>query len=123
MDSLMIADFNGYADLVVMIISHPLVLMVLGLLTHFVKAFAEIMKATGIRMTPWSYYVQNPWHSLLAVIGALVGYALLIGEVNMIKLDGAAANAIRINAFFIGYMADSVLDMLGQRSTVARPPT
>lgn len=121
-------DFNDYADLFISIIAHPLMLMIFGLATHFVKAIAEVAKnAPDKRVTLRSYYVQNPWHTALALIGAFVGYALLIGSVDVDKIaeldnTGAAANAIRINAFFIGYMADSMIDVLGQRSTVTKKP-
>ena len=118
MDSL-----NGYTTLLVQIIAHPLVLMVLGLLTHFVKALAEIKKNVGreVRVNIRTYYFDNPYHTALAILGALVGYALLIGDEDVMRLSDTAANALRINAFFIGYMADSMLDILGQRSTVNKP--
>lgn len=121
-------DFNDQIDTLISIIAHPLVLMVLGLAAHFVKALAEVMKnAPDKKVTFRSYYLQNPWHTILALIGAFVGYALLIGtvdieQVSQLDKTGAAANAIRINAFFIGYMADSMIDVLGQRSTVTKKP-
>lgn len=116
-----LVEFNGIVGLITAILMHPFILMMMGLITHFVKAMAEIKKGTGITMTPRMYYFQNPWHTILSFVGAFVGYAFFIGDEDLSKLSDTAANALRANAFFVGYMADSVIDMIGQRSTVGKP--
>lgn len=85
------------------------VLMVLGLACHFLKAFVQIKKNTGKSVSPREYFVDNKWHTLLALAGASAGFLLLMGS-------GELTKAV---AFGLGYMADSVADTLGQRSKKA----
>jgi membrane protein implicated in regulation of membrane protease activity len=117
-----LGDFNTVVALITEILLHPFTLLWMGLITHFIKAMGEIKKNVGVLLTPWQYYMQNPYHSILSLIGALVGYAIFIGEhPDFNDMADMVQNAIRMNAFAVGYMADSVIDMIGQRSTVGKP--
>ena len=60
--------------------------------------------ATPIK--PIRYWRQYPYHTLLAIIGALVGYAALLASD---KLDA-------LSAFGVGYMANSMSDLIGTRA-------
>lgn len=84
-------------------------LMLLGLSCHFLKAFVQIKKATGKNVSPQEYFIDNKWHTFLALAGASAGFLLLMGTAELTKAV----------AFGLGYMADSVADTLGQRSKKA----
>jgi hypothetical protein len=90
------------------VITHPFILLLLGLATHFIKTFAQIKNNTGRNVKFRTYYLSNPYQTLLCIIGALAGYAVFAGMNELTKL----------NAFMIGYMADSMMDILGQRSGI-----
>lgn len=81
-------------------------MLILGLLSHFLKDFIKIKKDTGKMVNPLTYWKENPYQTLLSTIGAVSGYFALM----------ETAQLTALTAFGIGYMANSVADMLGQRS-------
>ena len=85
--------------------TEPLML-ILGVLAHFFKALAQI-RVNGHPINPIKYWLDHPYHSALTVIGAIVGYVALM----------ETGQLTAINAFGIGFMANSVADVIGSRST------
>lgn len=88
--------------------AHPFMMMIYGLLTHFLKAFAQIKHNTGKNICFYNYYSDNPSQTILCFVGALAGYALLDGTQELTKAS----------AFMMGFLADSAVDVIGQRSGV-----
>ncbi len=82
-----------------------IIMLLLGLATHFLKALLQ-MKLAGNHLTPIEYWRGHPYQSGLAVVGAVVGFVALY----------ESGNLTSINAFGIGYMANSVADVLGGRA-------
>ena len=80
-------------------------MMLLGLAVHFIKVMMTIMK-DGQPITPIAYWKDYPYQSALSLIGAVVGFVAL-------KETG---NLSLITAFGVGYMANSVADILGSRT-------
>lgn len=86
----------------------PIIMLVCGLLLHYIKDMKRIHSETGDLVTPRQYWTKYPYHTLTCIIGAVVGFIFLseLGEITS------------INAFMAGYMANSVADWAGKRSTV-----
>lgn len=82
-----------------------IVLLLLGLATHFLKRVVE-ERAAGRIISLRTYWVEHPYHSALAVASAVAGFVLLYGT----------AELTRITAWGLGYMADSAAGMLGKRA-------
>ena len=85
----------------------PIVLLMafLGLATHFLKAMMEI-KLSKADITFSEYWKTKPYQSLLSVIGCIVGY---------ISLD-SMGQLTSLTAFGVGYMANSMADIIGSRT-------
>jgi len=78
---------------------------VAGLLIHFMKDMIRISIETKKRPTPIQYWMGNPYQSLISVLGCVVGFIYL--------QDTAQLSAS--TAFIVGYMSNSVADMIGKR--------
>ena len=88
-----------------MIVSHAFVLLWFGVMVHFLKELINVKKSTGTAVTFHQYWIGNKYQSILCIIGALVGYVFL-QQTNQLTA---------ISAFGIGYMADSIPDLIGKR--------
>jgi len=86
-------------------------MLLYGLATHFLKALSQIKTGTGQFISPRVYYLSNPYQTILSVVGAVAGFSLLYGTDELTKAS----------AFMMGYMADSAVDVIGQRSKL-KPP-
>lgn len=85
-----------------------LLMLLMGLAAHFIKDMARIRKETGRLITPRDYWLMYPYQSLLCIIGAVAGY-LIMYETG--QLSG-------VNAFGIGYLANSIADIIGKRGVL-----
>lgn len=83
-----------------------ILMLILGLATHFLKEMLRIKKETGKVPNILQYWKDNPYQTLLCLIGAAAGYFALL----------ETAQLTALTAFGIGYMANSVADVLGKRS-------
>lgn len=108
------------------LVAGPEAMLVYGLVFHFLKAMGEIKKNTGTLIGPRQYYMQNPYQTGMSFIGAVVGFVLLVPELPDPKTvpkqayDALVTSAL-IMSFMVGYMADSVVDVIGQRSGLNKP--
>jgi hypothetical protein len=87
------------------------VMVVVGLVSHFLKDIVRIRKEDGVMINPVEYFVKFPYQSVLAVLSAFSGTVIAyeMGELTM------------LTAFAVGYMANSVADTIGKRhSTFTR---
>jgi hypothetical protein len=84
-----------------------LLMVLCGLLVHFLKDLVRL-KAEGAFLTPLQYWRKYPYQTLFCVIGAVVGVVAL----------NEAQQLTPITAFAVGYMSNSVADMIGKRGTV-----
>lgn len=84
---------------------HPFAMLCYGLAAHFLKHMSQ-QRVSGKPITPRAYWLAHPYHSALSVVGALAGYAALI----------EAGQLTGLTAFGVGYMANSMADVLGQRA-------
>lgn len=82
------------------ILSHP-VMLILGLLTHFLMILSEMSTARKTVVTPLGYLKEKPYKAALSVIGSIVAYSLLDPDVESYVVFGA------------GYMANDALDRIG----------
>lgn len=80
-------------------------MLIFGVLAHFLKFLIQL-KRDGKRISPIKYITSNPLETSFAIIGACVGFIALL---QFGKLDP-------VNAFGIGYMANSIADVLGGRA-------
>lgn len=81
-------------------------MLVLGLVAHFLKDFARIRKETGRNPSIMRYWRDNPHQSLLSVVSAVAGFIVLLETKELTS----------VTAFMLGYMANSVADILGKRT-------
>ena len=80
-------------------------MLIYGLLSHYLKKMSEAV-ISDEKVTPVKYWSRNPYQTLLCAIGAVVGYAALI-ETH--QLTG-------LTAFGVGYMSNSIADIIGART-------
>ena len=83
-----------------------ILMLVLGLLSHFLKDLIRIKAETGQHISPIEYWTKYPYKTLFCIIGAIIGYVFLM-ESNQLTAFAA---------FGMGYISNSVADMLGKRS-------
>lgn len=92
------------------IVTDPWVLAALGLTVHLLKKLKEA-NTSGVRITALEYVKDNPYHSVLSVIGAVLGL-VLIEQQGMLN---------PVTAFSCGYMGNSMVDVFGNRAKAVVP--
>jgi uncharacterized BrkB/YihY/UPF0761 family membrane protein len=80
------------------------VLLLLGVFTHFLKRVVEEWKQ-GNKVTIRAYFINYPYHTALSITASLTGFFLLYGTADM----------TRVVAWALGYMGDSVAEVIGSR--------
>ena len=71
--------------------------MLLGVVAHMVKKLAELNKK-GILISPSNYFMKYPYQTILAVLGGLAGFFMLV----------SMGDTTVITYILTGYTADSV---------------
>lgn len=102
----MTMDIQHATEVLYALLTHPFFVLWLGVLSHLLKEFIRIKKEESSYIGFKTYFLSYPYQTALTVIGALVGFVILI-ETNQLSV---------INAFTIGYIADSIPDVIGKRS-------
>lgn len=82
-----------------------ILLLIGGMASHFLKKLIET-RNSGDDVDLIHYFKATPYQTALAVISGFVGFFALYGT----------AELTRMTAFGIGYMCNSVVDVLGKRS-------
>jgi len=93
-------------DHVIKVLADPFVMLLLGMAAHFLKALAQAKKADSYPGA-WGYWVRHRPSSYLAIVCALAGFVSLY----------AAGRLDPMTAFGVGFMANSVGDVLGSRAS------
>lgn len=107
-------------ETMIALILHPFAMLLYGLLTHFIrKRLANVTHETEERACITDYWKAHPLQSMISVVGALVGYALLVGAT--IPADEQVLQLMRMTAFGVGYMADNMADAIGEQ-TIRKVP-
>lgn len=78
-----------------------------GVALHLIKELARIKNEEGVIITPKAYIMNHPYQSTLMIMGALIGYVILL-ETNQLTA---------INALMYGYISDSIIDIMGKRAS------
>lgn len=106
-----------YLNLFIEIITHPFILLMFGLAAHFLrKLVAALAHETDHRPCVTDYWKKKPIQSSISVIGALAGYAMFAHFPDFAHMGPEVQNVVRVTAFGIGYMADNVVDAVGDRA-------
>lgn len=106
-----------YLDVFTQAISHPFVLMLLGLLAHFCrKVLAAATHDTNNKPCFTDYWRKNPIQTVISMTGAFAGYAMFAHFPDFAKMTPEIQNVVRVTAFGIGFMADSVVDAVGTKT-------
>ena len=81
------------------------IMAVSGLLLHFLKELARIFIETKKKPTPIQYWREHPYQTAICVISCVVGFVVFqdMGQLN------------NITAFTVGYMSNSIADVIGKR--------
>lgn len=99
-------------------ITHPFTLMIMGLFAHFGrKILASVAHETDQRPCFTDYWKKNPIQTGMSLIGATAGYAMFAHFPDFHEYVPEIQNVIRATAFGVGYMADSVVDAVGEKVT------
>lgn len=91
---------------VLMLLQDPFIMLVLGLLTHFLADMMRIRKEEGRFITLRQYWAAYPLQTAICVIGGMVG---------LVALD-SAGELTALNAFGLGYISNSIADKVGKRA-------
>ncbi len=106
-----------YFNLFIEMITHPFVLVIMGLFAHFGrKMLAAASHGTESRPCLTDYWKKNPVQSGVSLVGAVAGYAMFAHFPDFDQLTPEVQNVIRVTAFGIGYMADNVVDAVGDKA-------
>lgn len=93
--------------------NYPVVMQILmcvcGLFTHFLKDMVRIKTEYGSVPSFKSYFSQNPVQTCICLISAFVSF-VLVTEMNQMTL---------VTGYTIGYMANSLADVIGKRGVTA----
>ena len=91
-------------EILLLIITNPISMMLYGILMHYVKrVMEEREKDSDITLS--SYWYKYPYKSIFSLLGAFAGFGALYGTEELTKLT----------AFGIGYMSDSMAEMLSSK--------
>lgn len=108
---------NLYLNELMDILTHPFVLMLMGLLTHFGrKILAAVTHGSESRPCFTDYWKKQPIQTALSLAGALAGYAMFAHFPDFSNMAPDMQNVVRVTAFGIGYMADNVVDAVGDKT-------
>lgn len=88
-------------------IARPETMAVLGFMSHVVKKIMRVRR-DGHAVSPWTYVTIYPYQTFFALVGAVAG----IGALHATGMLNA------VSAFAVGYMSNSVADMLGKKGNV-----
>ena len=88
-------------------IARPETMVLLGFLSHVVKKIMRVRR-DGHAVTPWFYFKVYPYQTFFALVGAVAG----LGALHATGMLNA------VSAFAVGYMSNSVADMLGKKGNV-----
>lgn len=98
------------------VITHPFVLMLMGLFSHFgKKTLAAMANEAEVRPCITDYWKKQPIQTSLAFIGALAGYAMFAHFPDFPDMSPDMQGVVRVTAFGVGYMADSVVDVVSDK--------
>lgn len=80
-------------------------MVLMGLLTHFLKDLIRLKMETGRTMSPLEYFVEYPYQTMLCIVGACSGFII----------SWEAGELTLLSAYMIGYMSSSISDVIGKR--------
>ena len=83
------------------------IMLILGLATHELKQVIEY-RNTDVSISLWSLWKTRPYKLALMIVGGIAGFIFLI-ELDQLTM---------VNAFTIGFMANSMSDIVGGRSSI-----
>jgi hypothetical protein len=104
------AAFDTVIADIVFVVGHPFVLMLLGVIAHFLTKMGDPAVA---QRCLWDYWRANPLQTGLAFIGATVGYVLFVHQPDFERMNDGIKDIIRISAFGIGFTCDRIADSVG----------
>lgn len=84
-----------------------IVLLVLGTVSHFLKKVVEAWRQ-GEKITLKQYFISNPYQTIFSIVISLTGFFLLYGSPDL----------TRITAWAVGFLGDSLAEVIGDRSKV-----
>lgn len=85
--------------------------VLLGLFGHFAKAMIQ-NKIAGKSANLMTYWAENPWQTIICVIGSIVGYIILYTKGAFVPTNEWMV-AI---SFSTGFMSNSLTDVIGGRA-------
>jgi len=85
-------------------IARPETMALLGFIAHVVKKIMRVRR-DGHVVSPWKYVKLYPYQTFFALVGAVAGIGSL----------AATGMLNAVSAFAVGYMSNSVADMLGKK--------
>jgi len=93
-----------------------IMMLLLGICTHWLKSMIQARRTEGLQTLSVSVYWLRFWpESLVTLFSGIAGYVFLIDSDNLTAL----------NAYGIGYIANSLADIIGTRvaAMVSAGPT
>ena len=99
------ATFDLWMELFLSVLTHPFTLMIMGVILHFLKQMIVEQKQWQRKLTFREYLSQNKLTTMFSWFSSVAVFALLYGSGELTK----------ITAFTIGYLSDSVADLVGER--------
>jgi hypothetical protein len=85
-----------------------ILMLALGLAAHYLKELVRMTGETGKKPAPLRYWTLYWPQTLLCAISAAAGFIAL----------QEAGELTAVTAFGVGYMANSIADVIGKRTTV-----
>lgn len=85
-------------------LARPETMALVGFTAHVVKKIMRVRR-DGHAVSPWTYVRMYPYQTLFALLGTVAG----LGSLH------ATGMLNTVSAFAVGYMSNSVADMLGKK--------
>lgn len=110
-------NFDSIVNLSLGVIFHPVMMLIYGIGIHFLRKMAAAkMHSTGSTPCITDLWKQQPFQTAISLMSAGIGYVVLVHAPDFSDLSPQVQNMVRINAFGIGFMCDSVADAIGEKA-------
>jgi len=110
-------NFDTIVNMMVYTLFHPIMMLIYGIGIHFLRKMMAA-KSHGSSKSPCitDLWRDQPLQTTVSFMGAGIGYVVLVHMPDFSDLSSQVQNMVRINAFGIGFMCDSVVDAIGEKA-------
>lgn len=115
MNYITVEGFDGWLNIILYILFHPFLMMVWGIVIHFIKAELDRARQEG-RPPIGRLVLDSKLKIMFGIFSALAAYGIMMPSANkMGVISDDVMLTMRGLGFAIGYMCDSIADTLASK--------